>query len=414
MSKDIFDNLHIDKGAFSQVIEKGHGYFTFPKLKGPLGPRMKFKEKEKIIWSINDYLGFSSHPEIMKSDAAIAAKYSMGFPMGARIMSGNLDEHEKLEQMLADFVGKESAILFNFGYPGVCSSIDAILTRSDVVIYDEEVHACIIDGVRLHLGKRMSYKHNDIEHLKVQLYKAQKITKNTGGGILIITEGVFSMRGDQGRLKDIIALKPEYGFRIFVDDAHGFGVLGKSGRGTPEAQNVMDEIDFYFATFAKAMASIGAFLASKRHVAKYLIYNTRSQVFGKALPMITTLGLIKRLELMKQNNHLRERMWNNANRLKKGLNKIGLTVGNGESPITPVYLNGSLEEMRKVLTDIRDNYNIFCTAVIYPVVPKGTILIRLVPTANHSDSDINETLFAFKMVAKKLKNGFYERSMIIN
>ncbi|MCK5401765.1 MAG: pyridoxal phosphate-dependent aminotransferase family protein [Flavobacteriaceae bacterium] len=408
MSNDILDNLYVNKGAFSEIIENGHGYITFPKLKGPLGPRMKFNGKEKIVWSLNDYLGLANHPEVLKTDANAAAKYSMAFPMGSRIMSGNLDEHEQLEQLLANFVGKESAILFNFGYPGVVSSIDAILNRQDVVIYDEESHACIIDGVRLHLGKRMSFKHNDIDHLEHQLKKAQKITKVTGGGILVISEGVFSMSGNQGRLKDIVALKPSYGFRFFVDDAHGFGVLGKTGAGTAEEQGVIDDIDFYFATFAKSMVSIGAFLATKEHVVKYLFYNTRSQVFAKSLPIVITLGVIKRLELLKQNDQLRKKMWSNAFKLREGLIKLGLSVGKGESPITPVYMNSSLEEAKKVLIDIRENHNIFCSGVVYPVVPKGTILFRLVATANHTDLDIEETLDAFSKVAKKLNDGFYK------
>lgn len=408
MRNDIFDNLYANKGAFREVIEKGHGYITFPKLKGCLGPRMKFNGSEKIIWSLNDYVGLANHPEVLKTDAEAAAKYSMAFPMGSRIMSGNLDEHEQLERTLADFVGQESAILFNYGYPGVVSSIDAILGRRDVVIYDEESHACIIDGVRLHLGKRMAFKHNDIDHLEIQLKKAQKFANTSGGGILVISEGIFSMRGDQGKLKEIVALKPKYGFRLYIDDAHGFGVLGKTGAGTAEEQEVTDEIDFYFATFAKSMASIGAFLATKKHVVKYLYYNARSQVFAKSPPLVITLGAIKRLELLKKNNHAREKMWHNTNKLRNGLIKIGLTVGNGESPITPVYMNGTMEEAQKVLIDIRENHNIFCSGVIYPVVPKGIILFRLVVTANHSNLDIEQTLEAFSKVAKKLKDGFYK------
>lgn len=408
MSKDILDNLHVSKGAFSEVIEQGHGYITFPKLKGPLGPRMQFNGKEKIVWSLNDYLGLAIHPEVAKTDAEAAKKYTMAYPMGSRIMSGHQDEHEQLEKSLADYVGKESAILFNFGYPGVVSSIDAILNRYDVVIYDEESHACIIDGVRLHLGKRMAFKHNDIVHLEIQLKKAQKIIKTTGGGILVISEGVFSMRGDQGRLKDIVALKPTYGFRFFIDDAHGFGVLGKTGAGTAEEQGVIDDIDFYFATFAKTMATVGAFLAAKEHVTKYLYYNARSQVFAKSLPMIITLGAIKRLEILKNSNQLREKMWSNTNKLRTGLINLGLSVGSGESPITPLFLNATIEEAKNMLIDIRENHHIFCSGVMYPVVPKDTLLFRLVSTANHTDVDIEETINAFGKVAKKLNEGAYK------
>ncbi len=408
MENDILNNLFINKGAFSEVIEEGHGYITFPKLKGPIGPRMKFNGIEKIVWSLNDYIGMAMHPEVLKKDKEAAAKYSMAYPMGSRIMSGNLDEHEQLEQSLADFVGKESAILFNFGYPGVVSSIDAILCRQDVVIYDDESHACIIDGVRLHLGKRMSFKHNDIGHLEIQLKKAQKYIKTSGGGILVISEGIFSMRGDQGRLKEIVALKSKYEFRLFIDDAHGFGVLGKTGAGTAEEQGVIDDIDFYFSTFAKSMASVGAFLATKKHVVKYLYYNTRSQVFAKSLPMVTTIGAIKRLEILKQSGNSRKKMWDNTIKLRDGLIRLGLTVGNGESPITPVYMNGSIAEAKNVLIDIRENHNIFCSGVIYPVIPKGTILFRLVVTANHTNTDIEKTLDAFGEVAKKLNDGFYK------
>jgi glycine C-acetyltransferase len=310
-------------------------------------------------------------------------------------------------------VGKESAILFNYGYPGVVSSIDAILSRRDAVVYDEESHASIIDGVRLHLGKRMSFRHNDIGHLESQLKKAQEIVKTTDGGILVISEGVFSMRGDQGRLKDIAALKSKYAFRLFIDDAHGFGVLGKTGAGTAEEQGVMDEVDFYFSTFAKSVASIGGFLAAREHVVKYLYYNARSQVYAKSPPMIVTLGALKRIEILRKSDDLRKKMWDNADKLRKGLKAQGLTVGNGDSPITPVYLNGSIEEAKQVLIDIRERYNIFCSGVIYPVVPKGVILFRLVATAKHTDADIEETLSAFGEVAQKLRDGFYRESTAV-
>lgn len=406
MTHDLLENLHIEKGIFNNVAAEGHGYITFPKLKGPLGTRMIFNGKEKIIWSINDYLGLAIHPEVIKTDTELATHYSMSFPMGSRIMSGNQDEHEQLERLLAEFVGKESAILYNFGYPGVVSSIDAILKRQDVVIYDDESHACIIDGVRLHNGKRMSFKHNDIFDLEKKLISAKRLTDKSNGGILVISEGVFSMRGDLGALKEIVTLKPKYGFRLFVDDAHGFGVLGKNGSGTGEALGVQEDIDFYFATFAKSMASTGAFLASKKHVVKYLYYNVRSQVFAKSLPMITTKGAIKRLQIIKDGSALRFKVRENTKKLRDGLKRIGLTIGDGASPITPVYMEGALEA-RNVLIDIRENHNIFCSGVIYPVVPKGVILFRLVTTTNHTDDDINKTIDAFEKVSKKMKSGYY-------
>ncbi len=407
MTKDLLESLQVKNGAFGNVAIEGHGYITFPKLKGPLGPRMQFNGSEKIVWSLNDYLGLATNPEIHAIDADLASRYSMAFPMGSRIMSGNQDDHELLEKELASLVGKESAILFNFGYQGVFSSIDAILNRQDVVIYDDESHACIIDGVRLHIGQRMSFKHNDLVDLENKLSRAKALTEKSNGGILVISEGVFSMRGDLGKLKEIISLKPKYGFRLFVDDAHGFGVHGHNGSGTGDALGVQADIDFYFATFAKSMASNGAFLASKKHVIDYLYYNTRSQVFAKALPLITTKGALKRLEILKHGDHLRKKMWENTKQLRSGLKKAGLKIGEDNSPITPVYMQGSLAEAQNVLVDLRENHNIFCSGVIYPVVPKGVILFRLVATKNHSSDDINETIKAFKIISVKMKEGFY-------
>lgn len=407
MTKDLLESLQIKNGAFSNVAIEGHGYITFPKLKGPLGSRMQFNGTEKIVWSLNDYLGLATNPKIHAIDADLASQYSMAFPMGSRIMSGNQDEHEQLEKELASFVHKESAILFNFGYQGIFSSIDAILKRQDVVIYDDESHACIIDGVRLHNGKRMSFKHNNIVDLENKLLRAKELTEKSNGGILVISEGVFSMRGDLGKLKEIVSLKPKYGFRLFIDDAHGFGVLGKNGAGTADALGVQADIDFYFATFAKSMASTGAFLASKKHVIDYLYYNARSQVFAKALPLLITKGAIKRLEMIKNGDHLRKKMWENTNNLKIGLKKAGLKIGEGDSPIIPIYMEGSIAEARNVLVDIRENHNIFCSGVIYPVVPKGVILFRLVATKNHTTDDINETIKAFKIISDKMREGYY-------
>ena len=402
MKNDIFNHLTVGNSAFSEVIEEGHGYITFPKLKGPLGPRMKFNGKEKIVWSLNDYLGLATDPKILKADQALAARYGFSYPMGSRIMSGNLDMHEELESALAAYVHKESAILLNYGYPGVVSSIDALLNRHDVVIYDEESHACIIDGVRLHRGKRMMFRHNDIDHLEKQLKRALDIVAVSGGGILVISEGVFSMRGDQGRLKEIVALKSRYPFRLFVDDAHGFGVLGPTGAGTPELQDVSDGVDFHFATFAKAMASVGAFLAADKKVIDYLYYNVRSQVFAKALPAVITAGALERLRVVQQESGRRKAMWDIANALREGLQSSGFTVGAGESPITPVFLKGSMENAKQLLISLREDFNIFCSGVIYPVVPKGTILYRLVATRNHSTEDVKDTIMAFELARNLL------------
>ncbi len=401
MANDILDNLDLEKGAFGEVIKEGHGYVTFPKLKGKLGPRMQFNNTEKIIWSLNDYLGLATDPEIKESDIELARKYGMSYPMGSRIMSGNLDAHEELENKLAEYVGKEAAILCNFGYQGILSTIDALLTRRDVVIYDEESHACIIDGVRLHLGKRMVFKHNDVDHLEAQLKKAEQITSETKGGILVISEGIFSMKGEQGKLKEITELKKRYSFRLLVDDAHGFGVLGKRGSGTAEVQDVIDDVDFYFSTFAKAVASIGAFVAADKKVIDYLYYNVRSQVFAKSLPIVLTIGAINRLEKVKNDHFRREKLWECAHMLQKGLKSAGFNIGESQSPITPVYLSGSIDNARQILVALREEHNIFCSGVIYPVVPKGTILFRLVSTANHSESDVQETINAFAALREK-------------
>ena len=407
MAKDLLESLQVNNGAFSDVAAEGHGYITYPKLKGPLGSRMRFNGTEKIIWSLNDYLGLATNPKVHAIDADLASRYSIAFPMGSRIMSGNQDEHEQLEKELASLVHKESAILFNFGYQGVFSSIDAILKRQDVVIYDDESHACIIDGVRLHNGERMSFKHNDLVDLENKLSRAKRFAEKSNGGILVITEGVFSMRGDVGKLKEIVSLKPKYGFRLFIDDAHGFGIHGKNGAGTGDALGIQSDIDFYFATFTKSMASTGAFLASKKHVIDYLYYNMRSQVFAKALPLIITKGAIKRLRMLTHGDHLRKRMWENTKNLRAGLKKAGLKVGEGNSPITPVYMEGSLAEARNVLVDIRENHNIFCSGAIYPVVPKGVILFRLVATKNHTADDIDETVEAFRIISDNIQAGHY-------
>ena len=387
---------------------QAEGYFVFPKLEGPLANRMQFHGKEVINWSINDYLGLANHPEVRKVDAEAAAEYGAAYPMGARMMSGHTSWHEKLEQELASFVRKESAYLLNFGYQGMVSTIDALVSKNDVIVYDVDSHACIIDGVRLHMGKRFTYKHNDVESLEKNLERATNMAETTGGGILVITEGVFGMRGQQGKLKEIVALKEKYNFRLLVDDAHGFGTLGKTGAGAGEEQGCQDGIDVYFSTFAKSMASIGAFVAADKDIIDFLKYNLRSQMFAKSLPMLLVKGALKRLELLKTTPELKDKLWENVDYLQNGLKSRGFNIGDTNTCVTPVYLEGSIPEAMVMVNDLRENYSIFLSIVVYPVIPKGIILLRMIPTATHTIEDINETLTAYEAIREKLENGTYK------
>ncbi len=373
---------------------------------------MTFHGKEVICWSINNYLGLAEHPEVRRADALASEQWGLAYPMGSRMMSGNTDLHDRLEAELAEFVGKEKAVLVNFGYQGIMSAIDSMLDRNDVVVYDSESHACIVDGVRMHLGKRLVYAHNDMESLEKNLQRATKMVEGTTGGILVITEGVFGMRGDQGLLKEIVALKSKYNFRLLVDDAHGFGTQGKTGAGTGEEQGVQDEIDVYFSTFAKSMASIGAFLAGDKDIIQFLQYNMRSQIFAKSLPMPLVVGNLKRLELLKTKPELKEKLWFNSLLLQNSLKEAGFDIGVTNSCVTPVYMKGSVEEATQMVMDLRENFGIFCSIVVYPVIPKGMILLRLIPTAVHTEDDIKQTIEAFKSVGKRLAEGFYKEVMI--
>jgi glycine C-acetyltransferase len=407
--KDLFDKIYKDKGPLGKWASQAEGYYVFPKLEGPISNRMKFRGKEVITWSINDYLGLANHPDIRQVDADAAAQYGSAYPMGARMMSGHTSMHEKLQDELADFVGKEAAYLVNFGYQGMVSAIDALVSKNDVIVYDIDAHACIIDGVRLHMGKRFTYQHNDVESLEKNIERAVKICEVTGGGILVISEGVFGMRGEQGKLKEIVELKKKYNFRFLVDDAHGFGTLGKTGAGAGEEQGVQDGIDVYFATFAKSMASIGAFFAADQDIIDYLKYNMRSQMFAKSLPMQFVIGGLKRLEMLRTMPELKDKLWENVNALQNGLKQRGFNIGSTNTCVTPVFLNGSIPEAMALVNDLRENYGIFCSIVVYPVIPKGLILLRLIPTTAHTLEDISETLSAFSSIREKLENGTYKR-----
>ena len=404
---DIFERIRNNRGPLGTHSKEAHGYFTFPKLEGEISNRMVFRGKERLVWSLNNYLGLANHPEVRKADIEGAAAYGMASPMGARMMSGNTDYHEQLERELAAFEKKEAAILLNFGYQGMVSAIDALVTRHDVIVYDAESHACILDGVRLHMGKRFVYPHNDITSLEKQLQRAKKLTEESGGGILVITEGVFGMSGAQGKLKEIVALKKHYDFRLFVDDAHGFGTQGATGAGTGEEQGVQDGIDLYFGTFAKSMASIGAFIAGTENVVDFLRYNRRSQIFAKSLPMPLVIGALKRLELLRNDPNLRKDLWTIVRALQNGLRDAGFEIGNTQSCVTPVFLNGTIPEATALIYDLRENYDIFCSMVVYPVVPKGIILLRLIPTAVHTLGDVAYTIEVFAKVRTFLTEGKY-------
>ena len=408
---DIFEKIKSNKGDLGQYSDMAHGYFAFPKLEGEIGPRMKFRGKEVLTWSLNNYLGLANNPEVRKADAEYTEKYGLAYPMGARMMSGQSTNHERFEKMAADFEHKEDAYLLNFGYQGMVSIIDALVNRHDVIVYDSESHACIMDGLRLHIGKRFAFHHNDIENCEKQLQRATKLTEMSGGGILVITEGVFGMAGDLGKLDKIAALKKKYNFRFLVDDAHGFGTMGANGRGTSEHFSVMDEIDIYFATFAKSMAGIGGFVASTKEVISYLRYNLRSQIYAKSLPMAMTLGAIKRLEIIQAHPEYREKLWTNVRALQKGLKDAGLNLGNTESPVTPVFMKGGVTQSTQMIYDLREHYNVFCSVVIYPVVPKDVVMLRLIPTAAHSLEDVDYTVKAFREIKRKVDNDEYPHEM---
>mgnify|MGYP003575070995 CR=1 FL=1 len=397
-------------GPIGQHHKWSHGYFSFPKLEGDIAPHMNFRGKEHLVWSLNNYLGLANHPEVREADLKGAAEFGMAYPMGARMMSGNSKYHEQLEQELAAFVGKPDAFLLNYGYQGMVSIIDSLVDRNDVIVYDAESHACIIDGLRLHMGKRFVYKHNDIDSARKQLERATKLVEQSGGGILVITEGVFGMSGAQGKLKELVDLKKEFNFRLLIDDAHGFGTMGPTGAGTHEEQNCIDGVDVYFGTFAKSMAGIGAFVASTEEMTNFFRYNMRSQTFAKALPMPMVIGLLKRLELLKNNPELREKLWNVATTLQKGLRERGFDLGVTNTMVTPVFLKGELLEATALTMDLRENYGIFCSIVVYPVIPKGLIELRLIPTAVHTMEDVQRTLDAFSEVSDKLKSGYYKEN----
>jgi len=407
--RDLFDRMRQDKGPLGKWADIAEGYFAFPKLEGPISNRMNFNGKEVITWSVNDYLGLANDPEVRRVDAEAAAKYGSAYPMGARLMSGHTGLHEKLQNQLAEFVNKEAAYVLNFGYQGILSTIDSLVSKNDVIVYDIDSHACIIDGVRLHLGKRFTYQHNDMESLEKNLNRATKIAEETNGGILVISEGVFGMRGEQGKLKEIVELKKKFKFRLLVDDAHGFGTLGKTGAGAGEEQGVQDEIDVYFATFAKSLASTGAFIASDKEIIDFLKYNMRSQVFAKSLQMQLVEGILKRLEMLRTRPEFKQKLWDNVNKLQSGLKERGFDIGTTQSCVTPVYLKGSVPEAMALVKDLRENHKIFCSIVVYPVIPKGLILLRLIPTASHNFDDIQETLEAFSSIRERLVTGVYKK-----
>ncbi|HAE12599.1 MAG: pyridoxal phosphate-dependent aminotransferase family protein [Chitinophagales bacterium] len=411
---DIFDKLRNDPGPLGKWSDVGHGYMMFPKLEGDIAPRMMFRGKERIVWSLNNYLGLANDPEVRKTDEEAAGAFGMAYPMGSRMMSGNSDHHEQLESELSAFVQKEDTFLLNYGYQGIMSAIDCICGRHDVIVYDAESHACIIDGVRLHQGKRFVFRHNDMENFETQMRRATELVEGTPGGILVITEGVFGMGGDQGKLKEIVEFKKKFDFRLLVDDAHGFGTMGPTGAGCGEHQGCQDGIDLYFSTFAKSMASIGAFISGEKAIIKFIRYNSRSQIFAKSLPMPIVLGNLKRLELLRNRPELRQKLWDNVEKLQSGFRERGFNIGETNSPVTPVFLKVSIPETINLVVDLRENHGIFCSAVTYPVIPKGQLMLRIIPTAAHSDEDIRLTLDAFSAIRENVENGAYLKEMPVN
>ncbi len=404
---DLFEKRVQNLGPLGMYAKQSDGYFMFPKLEGEIGNKMMFMGKERLVWSLNNYLGLANHPDVRKADADAAAKWGMAYPMGARMMSGQTKYHEQLENELAAYVKKDAAFLLNFGYQGMLSVIDAMVDRNDVIVYDSEAHACIIDGMRLHIGKRFVYPHNNLENLRKGLERATRLTEQSGGGILVITEGVYGMSGDLGKIKEIVELKKEFNFRLLIDDAHGFGTMGPTGAGTDEYFGVQDGVDMFFGTFAKSMAGIGGFIASSKEIVEFLKYNMRSQIFAKSLPMPMVIGALKRLDMVRTQPELRKNLWTIVDALQKGLREAGFNIGNTESPVTPVMLNGTIPEATNITVEMREKYNIFCSIVTYPVVPKGVILLRLIPTAVHTLEDVKYTIAAFKEINAKLVNGEY-------
>ncbi len=394
---DLFDKLEERPSPLGPFTSEGYGYYTFPRLEGPLGPEMKFNGKDMVVWSINDYLGIGSNEEIKKVDTEATAKYSLSAPMGARLMTGNSTEHEALEEELAEFIHKPEAMLLNYGYQGIMSVIHSLVDRNDFLIYDELSHACIVDGKQLSMADKSVFKHNDIESFKKQLYRAAA-KKKDNSSILVVTEGVFGMTGDLGILPEIIELKKEVPFRLLVDDAHGFGTLGEDGSGTGTHLGCQDGIDIYFGTFAKAAALIGAFVASEPRVIKFLRANARSQIFAKSLPLPIVVTARKRLELIKNHPEWRETLWKNTIKLREGLQKIGYNVLPSESPVTPVLTQGSTDLCTAIMRKLREEHGVFVSGVAYPVVPRGIVLIRLIPTAAHNDAHIEKTLVAFEAI----------------
>lgn len=410
--RDIFDKIKENRGQLGQYAKIAHGYFAFPKLEGEISNNMIFRGKKKLVWSLNNYLGLANHPEVRKTDAEAVAKYGLSLPMGARMMSGNSNFHEQFEAELAAFVQKPDSVLVNYGYPGMVSAIDSLVDRRDVIVYDSESHACIVDGVRLHLGKRFAFQHNDMASFEKQMGHAKKVVEVTGGGILVLTEGVFGMRGDQGKLKEIVAFKKKYNFRLFVDDAHGVGIMGKNGGGTGEEQGCQHDIDIYFGTFAKAFAMIGGFIASEETICEYLRYNMRSQVYAKSMPMPLVIGGLKRLELIRNHPEFREKLHIITEALQSGLKKAGFDIGDTNTCVTPVYMKGSIPEATNIVMDLRENYNIFCSIVVYPVIPKGMMILRLIPTAVHTLEDVKYTVECFSKCKENLEKGIYQAEKV--
>ncbi|MCH9633796.1 MAG: 8-amino-7-oxononanoate synthase/2-amino-3-ketobutyrate coenzyme A ligase [Chlamydiae bacterium] len=400
---DLFHKCYQKEGLFSNVREGKDNYYAQPILEGPLGPHMTFNGQKMIVWSINDYLGLAGHPEPTARAKEVLEAFGTAYPMGARLMSGFTQNHQTFEAKLAKFAQKESALLFNYGYLGVLGVITSIMGPRDTVIIDHDSHACIVDGAKLATTRRNQFRvfrHNDMDHLEKIL---KSINQDRKGGILIVTDGIYGMTGEVAPLKEICALKEKYNARLLVDDAHGIGIMGATGRGTGEHLGVQDKIDLYFSTFAKCFAGIGGFVAGDKEIIEHITWNARPVIFAKNLPLIYSDSLSATLDVIEREPERREKLWEIATYMQRRFKEEGFDIGNTTSPITPVFLSISgLEAIKDAIHILREEFHIFASGVMYPVVPRGVFLLRLVPSCRHTFDDVNKTIEAFIQIKERI------------
>lgn len=388
------------KGSVLQKYINYRGRLHHLELKGKVSNRMIFDNKEYIIWCLNDYLGLMHHPESIEAAAQATTQYGPSYPHSVRLTIGHSSAHDYLEQQLNTLMGYEDSMLVNLGYQGFMSIIDALTDRHDTIIYDQKCHACLIDGVRLHNGRKFAFKHNDINHLETQLQRARKTHNSKEGMIIVVVDGLYSMHGELAKLDEIVRLKKLYNFALFVDDSHAFGVFGKHGKGSPEHYGIEKEVDVYVSTFTKSFGNLGGFVSAKKPIIDFLRFATRSQIFSRSMPLPMVLSVSKNIEIFQREPERRERLWKNTNQFQEGLREMAINIGPSESPIVPIHINGNHQEGLKVFFDLRE-MGIFSYIVAYPVVEKNTCLIRMVCTHNHTTIDIEQTLHAFKELKRR-------------